>query len=90
MLNREINITKVRIGDIDINFFVPDPNNVEGVQSGRLDFQIINSDDSISVREGIDLLFVLNQNAIGRAHLQNLRDLRDYIRARLIAEVLPL
>ncbi len=86
--DREVNVTKIGIEDFAVEFFVPGPNNDEDVQSGRLSTQILASDNSISNRN-FDLLERLGDDAAGLVHLQNLADLRDYIRTRLNDEVLP-
>lgn len=86
---REINVTKDTIQDIEIVFFVPGPANTDGVQSGNLNVQIKISSDEIFTRN-YDLLLRLTDDAPGLVHLDNLADLRDYIIARLNAEVLPL
>lgn len=86
---RETDVTKDTIQDIEITFFVPGPANVDGVQSGRLNVQIQISSNEIFTRN-YDLLLRLNDDAAGLVHLSNLADLRDYAVARLNAEVLPL
>ncbi len=86
---REVDITKDTIGDFEINFFVPDPLDLEGIQSGKLAVQIIKSDSTVE-NIGFDLLIRLQDDAAGLVHLANLADLRDYIRTRLNDEVLPL
>jgi hypothetical protein len=85
---QEVNLTKDGIEDFEIVFFVPGPGNVEGVQSGKVNFQISMSDGSIQER-GADLLERLTDDPAGLVHLSNLVDLRDYIRTRLNNEVLP-
>ncbi len=86
---REDNVTKDSIADFEIKFFIPDPLDLEGVQSGRLSTQIKKSDGSIE-NTRYDLLERLQDDAAGLVHLSNLAALRDYIRTRLNAEVLPL
>lgn len=86
---RETNLTKDAIGDFAIEFFVPGPDNLDGIQSGQVAVQIIMSDGSIQTRQ-FDLLVRLQDDTAGQQHLQNLADLRDYIRSRLNDEVLPL
>lgn len=86
---RETDVTKDTIQDFEINFFVPGPDNVDGVQSGNLSVQILISSGEILTRN-YNLLLRLNDDAPGLVHLSNLSDLRDYIVARLNAEVLPL
>jgi hypothetical protein len=86
---REDNVTKDTIQDFEIVFFVPGPDNVDGVQSGRIDVQIFLSSDE-SFNRQYNLLARLQDDAAGLVHLSNLADLRDYIKARLDAEVLPL
>ncbi len=86
---REVDITKDAIGDFEINFFVPDPLDLEGVQSGRFNPQIKKSDGSIE-KKSFDLLERLQDDAAGLVHLANLADLRDYLRTRAEDEILPL
>jgi hypothetical protein len=85
---RETDVTKDTIQDFEITFFVPGPDNVDGVQSGNLSVQILISSGEILARN-YNLLLRLNDDAPGLVHLNNLADLRDYIVARLNAEVLP-
>lgn len=87
--NREADVTKDAIEDFEINFFVPGPDNATDEQSGQLTAQILLSDGSILIRT-FDLLARLQDDAAGQTHLANLASLRDYIRSRLEAEVLPL
>lgn len=86
---REVDVTKDTIQDIEIAFFVPGPANIEGEQSGNLSIQIQISSNEIFTRN-YDLLERLTDDAPGLIHLANLADLRDYIVARLNTEVLPL
>jgi hypothetical protein len=84
------NITKDGIEDFEIKFFVPGPSNADGVQSGKISYQILMSDGSIRGNNQVpDLLDRLTDDAAGLVHLANLADLRDYIRDRLNAEALP-
>jgi hypothetical protein len=85
---QEVNLTKDAIGDFEIVFFVPVSISPATPQTGDLNIQIIMSDDSIQNKK-FDLLDRLQDDAPGLAHLSNLADLRDYIRARLESEVLP-
>lgn len=87
--NREVDITKDAVADFEILFFVPDPVDLEGVQSGELNVQIKRSDGSIE-NASFDLLERLQDDPAGLVHLSNLASLRDYIRIRLELEVLPL
>jgi len=86
---REVDVTKDTIGDFEINFFVPDPLDPEGVQSGQLNVQIKKSDGSIE-NVSFNLLVRLQDDTAGQAHAVNLASLRDYLRTRLNDEVLPL
>ncbi len=86
---REENITKDSVQDFAVNFFVPGPLNTEGVQSGTIEAQLFNSDDTTEARE-YDLLARLQDDAEGLVHLANLIAIRDYLRIRLDAEVLPI
>ncbi len=86
---QEVNVTKDDIGDFEIVFFVPQVIDAEHPQAGSLNAQIIMSDGSIESTPPFDLLERLQDDAPGLVHLLNLADLRDYIRARLISEVLP-
>ena len=87
--NREEDITKDSIGDFELGLFVPGPDNVEDVQGGQLNAQIIMSDGSVE-NKSFNLLTRLQDDAEGQQHLVNLAALRDYIRIRLNNEVLPL
>lgn len=86
---REDDVTKDTIQDFQIVFFVPGPANVDGVQSGEIDVQILLSSGQTFNRQ-YDLLVRLQDDAAGLTHLSNLADLRDYIKIRLDDEVLPL
>ena len=86
---RETNITKIGVEDRSIDFFIPGPSNVEGVQSGTLTAQILKSDGSIEVKP-YDLIERLQDDPDGLIHLSNLIALRDYINIRLNNEVLPI
>lgn len=84
------NITKNGIEDFEIVLFVPGPGNVEGVQSGKVSYQILMSDGKIDGGYQVpDLLDSLADDAEGLIHLAALADLRDYIRTRLNNEALP-
>lgn len=86
---REDDVTKDTIQDFQIVLFVPGPANVDGVQSGEIDVQILLSSGERFNRQ-YDLLLRLQDDAAGLVHLSNLADLRDYIKIRLDNEVLPL
>lgn len=86
---REENATIDSVQDFSINFSVPGPLNTEGVQSGKIEAQLLKSNGKIKIKEA-DLLLRLQDDAEGLVHLANLVDLRDYIRIRLDAEVLPI
>lgn len=86
---REDDVTKDTIEDIEINFFIPGPANTEGVQSGQVSAQIMVSSGEVITRN-YDLLVRLQDDAAGQTHLINLAALRDYIKTRLNNEVLPL
>ena len=85
---RKENITVVRVAGFESIFSTPDPLGTE-VQTGRLNVQLVMSDNSIQVLS-FDLLVRLQDDDAGRGHLTNLAALRDYIRTRLNNEVLPL
>lgn len=85
---REENLTKDSIQDFEIKLFVPGPLNTEDPQAGKIEVQILKSDDNILVKS-YDLLLRLQDDAEGVVHLSNLADLRDYVKIRLDAEVLP-
>lgn len=86
---REENVTKDSVQDFEIKLFVPGPLNTEGTQSGAIEAQILKSDNSVLLKP-YDLLLRLQDDAEGLVHLSNLADLRDYVRIRLDAEVLPI
>ncbi len=82
--------TKDGIEDIEIVLFSPGPSNVDGIQSGKVSYQILMSDGSIDGSNQVpNLLDRLEDDAAGLVHLVNLASLRDYIRDRLNAEALP-
>jgi hypothetical protein len=84
------NITKDGIEDFEVSFFVPGPGNIDGVQTGKVDYQILMSNGEIDGSNQVpDLLDRLTDDAEGLVHLSNLASLRDYIRTRLNNEVLP-
>jgi len=82
------NVTVVDIGDFEEVLFVPQAIDAENPQTGVLTVQLIMSDGSIRTKK-FNLLVRLQDDAAGLIHLANLADQRDYIKARLIAEVLP-
>lgn len=82
------NVTKNGIEDIEIVFFLPGPGNIDGIQVGRVNFQILLSDGTIE-NESANLLVRLTDDAPGLVHLSNLASLKNYIRTRLNNEVLP-
>lgn len=86
---REENVTIDSVQDFSIGFFVPGPLNAEGEQSGKIEAQLLKSDGKVKIKVA-DLLARLQDDAEGLVHLSNLVDLRDYIKVRLDAEVLPL
>lgn len=86
--NRETNVTKDAIGDIEIVLFVPRVIDADNPQVGDLNVQIIISDGSI-INKRFDLLDRLGDDATGQTHRSNLVSLRDYIKTRLANEVLP-
>lgn len=87
---RETDVTKDRIAAIEIRVYAKDPLNPDDTNAGYLDYQIGYSDGTTENRSRNDLLSRLQDDAAGQQHLQNLINLRDYIRGRLEAEVLPL
>lgn len=75
-------------GAIEIVFTIPDPTNIEDVQASTLNVQVKRS-DGIKVRT-YDLLDRLTDDTAGNdTHLPALLALRDYIIARVEAEVIP-
>jgi len=85
---QETNLTKDKIGSIEITFFVPETIDEDNPQTGQINIQIIMSDGSIRTKS-YNLLERLEDDATGLTHRANLAAMRDYIKARLIAEVLP-
>lgn len=84
----EILPTIIGRGGINISLYIPDPDKLEETQSGELSVQIKRS-DGIKVRE-FDLLDRLLDDSDGTSiHLPALVALRDYIVARVVAEMLP-
>lgn len=86
---REDDLTKDRIGAFIIILRAADPLNPQDVNSGRLHPDIVMSDGSIQNKPIDDLLERLQDDAEGQQHLANLIDFRNYVRARLVAQVLP-
>lgn len=86
--NREVNVTKVSIGDFEIRLFVPETIGPATPQTGELEVQIVLSDQTIQIKQ-FDLLDRLGDDAAGETHLANLVSLRNYIKTRLQNEVLP-
>jgi hypothetical protein len=82
------NVTITGFEDISIELFVPGASNVEDVQSGKISIQLTQSNGKIKIVE-YDLLARLGDDAPGIVHRTNLLAMRDYILARIPAEVLP-
>lgn len=85
----ETNVTKERIVAFEIKLYARDPLDPEDANAGYLDYQIGMSDGTIQNRSRNDLIARLQDDPVGQQHLQNLIALRDYLRVRLEAEVLP-
>jgi len=85
---REVNVTITGFEDISISLFVPGVSNPDGVQAGEIDIQLMQSNGKIKTISA-DLLVRLGDDATGLTHRANLLALRDYILARIPAEVLP-
>jgi hypothetical protein len=82
------NVTITGFEDISINLFVPGVSNIEGIQSGAIEIQLMQSDGRIKTVSA-DLLARLGDDAEGLTHRANLLAMRDYILARIPLEVLP-
>lgn len=82
------NVTIVGFEDISISLFVPGVSNIDGIQAGQIDIQLVLSNNQIKVIS-YDLLARLGDDAAGLIHRANLLAMRDYILARIPAEVLP-
>jgi hypothetical protein len=80
-------ITPITRGDYEIVFFVPGPG-TQQPQSGKINIQVIRSDDSVIVRE-FDLIARLQDDAAGQTHLNNLIALRNYLNNRIDEELIP-
>ncbi len=74
-------------GGVAIEFYIPDPDLPDDVQSGKLSVQVKLSDDSIRNKQ-YNLLERLGDDAAGGTHLVALVALRDYILTRIAAEIL--
>lgn len=75
-------------GSISISLHIPDPDNLDDIQSGELSVQIKRS-DGVKVRD-LNLLDRLTDDADGtNIHLPALIALRDYIITRVNLEMLP-
>lgn len=83
---QDVTITGFR--DIGIDLFVPGVSNVDGVQSGKIEIQLLQSNGVIRT-VSYDLLARLADDAAGLIHRANLLAMRDYILARIPLEVLP-
>lgn len=83
------NVTITGFEDISISLFVPGVSNTEGVQSGKIEIQLSQSNGQTKIVSA-DLLARLGDDATGLTHRANLLALRDYILARIPTEVLPL
>lgn len=77
-----------RHGAVSIVFHIPDPDNEDDPQYGRLNVQIKYSNGSIKEKQ-FDLLARLGDDAPGQTHLANLASLKTYILARIESELLP-
>lgn len=86
--DREINVTKIDIGDVETVLFSPSLDNTENPQSATVNAQVILSNGDVQQRS-FDLLARLGDDAEGLTHRTALVAYRDYVRARLVAEVLP-
>jgi hypothetical protein len=84
----EAAITPDRRGAVSIVFHIPDPDDEDDVQYGRLEVQIKYTDNSVKARE-FDLLARLDDDAPGQTHLANLQSLKTYLIARIESELLP-
>lgn len=82
------NVTITGFEDISISLFVPGVSNVEGIQAGTIEIQLVQSNGQIKVVSA-DLLARLGDDAEGLTHRTNLLAMRDYILARIPTEVLP-
>ncbi len=82
------NVTITGFEDISINLFVPGVSNLDGIQSGTIEIQLVQSNGKIKV-VSYDLLARLADDAAGLTHRANLLAMRDYILARIPGEVLP-
>lgn len=82
---REDDVTKDTIGDVEVKFLV----NKSGPDTGEIEAQIIVSSGEIFTRR-YNLIARLQDDAAGLIHLANLVALRDYLDIRLDDEVLPL
>jgi hypothetical protein len=86
---REENVTITGFQDITITLLVPGASNVEGIQAGTIEIQLMQSNGKIK-NVSSNLLERLADDETGLAHRANLLALRDYILARIPSEVLPL
>lgn len=88
MFEQQANVTITGFEDVSISLFVPGISNVEGVQTGGIEIQLMQSNGRIKT-VSYDLLERLADDAAGLTHRSNLLALRDYILARIPGEVLP-
>lgn len=85
---RQDNVTVTGVGDVSITFFIPEQGS-GGVQSGEIEIQLLLSNGKIRVVSA-NLIDRLMDDSNGDTHLANLISMRDYLKSRITAEVLPI
>ena len=86
--DRQSNVTITGVEDVSISLFVPGPSAEDSTNTGDIDIQLTQSNGAIKT-VSYDLIARLGDDAEGIAHLSNLLLLRDYLKTRILAEVLP-
>lgn len=86
---RQQNIIITGVEDVAINFLVPGPSAPDSTNIGTIEIQLSQSNGKIKQAPPADLIARLGDDAEGITHLSNLLLLRDYLQARILAEVLP-
>lgn len=85
---RQVNVTIAGVEDVAISLFVPGPSAPDSTNTGIIEIQLTQSNGEIK-SVSADLIARLGDDAEGTTHLGNLLLLRDYLQARILAEVLP-
>lgn len=88
MFDRQQNPVITGVEDVSINLFIPGPGAEDSTNTGKIGIQLAQSNDKIKT-VSFDLIARLEDDAEGITHLSNLLSMRDYLKNRILAEVLP-